>query len=79
VRVRVASPPCQVPARQVLAMAKQRLDAHLHVWASKEDAESGKFAFAVRGACASHAVTKRPGLAAGCLMLKKCPVQRGAI
>lgn len=32
--------------RRVAAMAK-RLDGHLHVWASREDAEAGKFPFAV--------------------------------
>jgi hypothetical protein len=33
---------------QFKAMAVKRLDSHLHVWASKEDAESGKYPFAVR-------------------------------
>ena len=45
----------QQARQQVRSMAQKRLDAHLHVWASKQDAEAGKFPFVV---CPARAASR---------------------
>ena len=47
---------CSTQTRHLAAMAK-RLDAHLHIWASREDAEAGKFPFAVCTSSCEHCIT----------------------
>ena len=56
-------------AEATQAMSVKRLDAHLHVWASKEDAQSGKYPFAVssnsNGVCEATMLRKGPALGVG--------------
>ena len=56
-------------------MASKMLDAHLHVWASKEDAEAGKYPFAVRAfpwyvvhrsCCTCHTLKRRAQILLAC-------------